>query len=86
MHNGTLESIAWFKDRDEAMKILADAGAKPEETPRTPIAEIKEDNVAEKVNENNLGSVDISKNMQQLEMLSASVNPLTSPSRTTALP
>lgn len=76
MHNGTLESIAWFKDRDEAMKILADAGAKPEETPRTPIAEIKEDNVAEKVNENNLGSVDISKNMQQLEMLSASVNPL----------
>lgn len=76
MHNGTQESIAWFKDRDEAMKILADAGAKPEETPRTPIAEIKEDNVAEKVNENNLGSVDISKNMQQLEMLSASVNPL----------
>ena len=76
VHNGTLESIAWFKDRDEAMKILADAGAKPEETPRAPIAEIKEDNVAEKVNENNLGSVDISKNMQQLEMLSASVNPL----------
>lgn len=76
MHNGTLESIAWFKDRDEAMKILADAGAKPEETPRAPITEIKEDNVAENVNENNLGSVDISKNMQQLEMLSASVNPL----------
>lgn len=76
MHNGTLESIAWFKDRDEAMKILADAGAKPEETPRAPIAEIEEDNVAENVNENNLGSVDISKNMQQLEMLSASVNPL----------
>lgn len=76
VHNGTLESIAWFKDRDEAMKILADAGAKPEETPRAPIAEIEEDNVAENVNENNLGSVDISKNMQQLEMLSASVNPL----------
>lgn len=76
MHNGTLESIAWFKDRNEAMKILADAGAKPEETPRAPITEIKEDNVAENVNENNLGSVDISKNMQQLEMLSASVNPL----------
>lgn len=76
VHNGTLESIAWFKDRDEAMKILADAGAKPKETPRAPIAEIEEDNVAENVNENNLGSVDISKNMQQLEMLSASVNPL----------
>lgn len=76
VHNGTLESIAWFKDRDEAMKILADAGAKPEETPRAPIAEIEEDNIAENVNENNLGSVDISKNMQQLEMLSASVNPL----------
>lgn len=76
VHNGTLESIAWFKDRDEAMKILADARAKPEETPRAPIAEIEEDNVAENVNENNLGSVDISKNMQQLEMLSASVNPL----------
>lgn len=76
VHNGTLESIAWFKDRDEAMKILADVGAKPEETPRAPIAEIEEDNVVENVNENNLGSVDISKNMQQLEMLSASVNPL----------
>lgn len=76
IHNGTLESIAWFKDRDEAMKILADAGAKPEKTPRAPIVEIEENNVVENVNENNLGGVDISKNMQQLEMLSASVNPL----------
>ena len=76
LHNGTLESIAWFKDRDEAMKVLSDAGVEPEKTPEAPIVEINEDEVVENVNENNLGSVDISKNMQQLEMLSESLDPL----------
>ena len=84
LHNGTLESIAWFKDRDEAMKVLAAAGtASQKETAQAKPVDAKEENKKEEnkeeeVNQNHLGSINISKNMQQLEILSSSIDPLDS--------
>lgn len=74
LHNGTLESIAWFKDRDEALKILAEAAA-GKNSPSKP-ADTKKENDEDEVNKNHLAGIDISKNMQQLDMVSSSVNPL----------
>ena len=76
LHNGTLESIAWFKDRDEALKILAEAAA-GKNSPSKP-ADTKKENDEDEVNKNHLAGIDISKNMQQLEILSSSIDPLDS--------
>lgn len=87
LHNGTLESISWTKDKDEAMKILSEANVAPEVAPKAPIAEVKDEpkDTPIVVNEtDNLKAVDIAKNMQQLEMLSSSINPLDEKDKTFA--
>ena len=86
MHNGTLESIAWFKDKDEAIKILSEANITPKKTPQDPISEVKEvkDTPIAVNEEDKLKGVDIAKNIQQLEMLSASINPLDEKDKTFA--
>ena len=87
LHNGTLESISWTKDKDEAMKILSEANIAPKDAPKAPIAEVKDEpkDTPIAVNEtDNLKAVDIAKNMQQLEMLSSSINPLDEKDKTFA--
>ena len=87
LHNGTLESISWTKDKDEAMKILSEANVAPKDAPKAPIAEVKDEpkDTPIAVNEtDNLKGVDIAKNMQQLEMLSSSINPLDEKDKTFA--
>ncbi len=87
LHNGTLESISWFKDKDDALKILSEANVAPKDAPKAPIAEVKDEpkDTPIAVNEtDNLKGVDIAKNMQQLEMLSSSINPLDEKDKTFA--
>lgn len=74
MHAGTLESISWFKDRDESLRELAKAGLLTDKTPTPPTNEVvKED---DGTNNADLNNIEVVKNMTQLEKLSASINPL----------
>ena len=79
MHDGTLESLGWFKDKNAALKVLKDEGVLDGEQKVEPaVAEVKDEPKVENkpVNEEGLSAAQINKNMEQLDSLSGSINPL----------
>lgn len=79
MHNGTLESLGWFQHKDEALKVLKDENLPADEKKVKPaIAEVEDlpKTDVKPVNEDGLTAAQINKNMEQLDSLSNSINPL----------
>lgn len=79
MHNGTLESLGWFQHKDEALKVLKDENLPVDEKKVKPaIAEVEDFPKTEEkpVNEAGLTAAQMNKNLEQLDSLSNSINPL----------
>lgn len=77
MHNGTLESLGWFKDKNEVLKFLADEGHPAKQEVKAVLVEVEEEETVERpVNEAGLTGAHINKNMKELDELSNSINPL----------
>lgn len=79
MHNGTLESLGWFQHKDEALKVLQDEKHPIDEKKVKPaVAEVEDlpKTDVKPVNEDGLTAAQINKNMEQLDSLSNSINPL----------
>lgn len=79
MHNGTVESLGWFKHKDEVLKVLKNENLPVDEKKVKPaIAEVEDlpKTDVKPVNEDGLTAAQINKNMEQLDSLSNSINPL----------
>lgn len=79
MHNGTVESLGWFKHKDEVLKVLKDENLPVDEKKVKPaIAEVEDFPKTEEkpVNEAGLTAAQMNKNLEQLDSLSNSINPL----------
>ena len=76
-HNGTVESLNWFREKEEAVKVLEEKGRELNEAQARKIKENKaEDIFVPDVPETELSATEVNKNMERLDMLSGSINPL----------